>query len=92
MISDPISVDKDLSLIKRHFKGSTESIFVTVSGVLGVTLGVGLVAWQIVIIGGTRYYVGGISKQVSREQFIDYIMQNYPDHFEWLLFHPEWLL
>lgn len=90
MIADPIYVGRDVSLIKRHFKGSTEPIFVTVSGALGVTLSVGLVAWQIVTIGETRYYVGDLSKEVSREQFIDYIMQNYPDYFEWLLFHPEW--
>ena len=23
--------------------------------------------------------------------FCDYVMHNYPDHFEWLLFNPEWL-
>lgn len=91
MIADPISVDKDVSLIERHFKSSKEPIFVTVSGALGVTLGVGIVAWQIVTLGKTRYYVSSIEKEVSREQFADYMMCNYPDHFEWLLFHPEWL-
>jgi len=28
----------------------------------------------------------------SREHFIYGMMERYPDHFEWLLFHPEYLL
>jgi len=28
---------------------------------------------------------------VTKELFFDYIIHNYPDNFEWLLFHPEWL-
>lgn len=28
----------------------------------------------------------------TKERFVDYLLNNYPDHFEWLLFHPEWLL
>lgn len=29
---------------------------------------------------------------VTRENFVNHLMSNYPDHFEWLLFHPEFLL
>lgn len=28
---------------------------------------------------------------VTRERFIDLMIEKYPDHFEWLLFHPEHL-
>lgn len=28
----------------------------------------------------------------TKERFVDYLLSNYPDHFEWLLFHPEWLM
>ena len=31
-------------------------------------------------------------KDCSRTHFIDGMMERYPDHFEWLLFHPEYLL
>lgn len=27
----------------------------------------------------------------SREAFIELVMRDYPDHFEWFLFHPELL-
>lgn len=26
----------------------------------------------------------------SKERFIDWLSDKYPDHFEWLLWHPEW--
>jgi len=32
-----------------------------------------------------------ITNSLSREIFADHLIQFYPDHFEWLLFHPEWL-
>ena len=41
------------------------------------------------IEGLTGQYAG--AKLVSKERFIDFVSANYPDHFEWLLFHPEWL-
>lgn len=28
----------------------------------------------------------------SREAFIESVMSDYPDHFEWFLFHPELLI
>lgn len=37
-------------------------------------------------VNGTVYVAG-----VTRERFIDMMMEKYPDHFEWLLFHPEHL-
>ena len=32
---------------------------------------------------GTRY--------VDKEEFLDYLKENYPDHLNWFLFHQEWL-
>lgn len=37
------------------------------------------------------FYIHGVRGAVSRETFIDFVSHNYPDHFEWFLFHPEWL-
>lgn len=36
-----------------------------------------------------RYRIGDMP--MSRERFCDGMKELYPDHFEWLLFHPEWL-
>lgn len=30
-------------------------------------------------------------KRLKSGEFFEYIKVNYPDHFEWFLFHPEWL-
>lgn len=38
--------------------------------------------------GDCIYSVG--YKTVSRSECLDFIKANYPGHFEWLLFHPEW--
>lgn len=35
---------------------------------------------------------GKIKNNLASEEFVDLMFKNYPDHFEWLLFHPEWLL
>ena len=37
------------------------------------------------------YILSEPTRDVDKEQFIDFVSANYPDHFEWLLFHPEWL-
>lgn len=38
----------------------------------------------------TYYWFDG--KEIfAKDEFIDLMMQNYPDHFEWYLFHPELL-
>lgn len=31
----------------------------------------------------------GYRTDITREELIDCIKEKYPDHFEWLLFHPE---
>ena len=31
----------------------------------------------------------GYRTDITREEFIDYIKEKYPNHLEWLLFHPE---
>lgn len=41
---------------------------------------------------GMHYYISSEpNHEVNIEQFIDFVSANYPDHFEWILFHPEWL-
>lgn len=38
------------------------------------------------------YYISSkLNYEIDREQFIDFVSAKYPDHFEWILFHPEWL-
>lgn len=42
-------------------------------------------------LGGNHSYFIYNGARVSREEFFDYLRDNHPKHFEWLLFHPEWL-
>lgn len=44
--------------------------------------------FMIISNGGCTYSVR--YKNVSRSECLDFIKDNYPGHFEWLLFHPEW--
>lgn len=37
-------------------------------------------------------WCGKFYTSITCEEFIDHVKTYYPDHFEWLLFHPEWLL
>lgn len=34
---------------------------------------------------------GSYATDVTCEEFMDHIRTNYPDHFDWFLFNPEWL-
>lgn len=34
---------------------------------------------------------GIVRSDLKREDFLDLMLKNYPDHAEWLLFHTEWL-
>lgn len=43
------------------------------------------------IISGGNRYVRPKYGPVTPEVFLDLIREKYPDHFEWLLFHPKWL-
>lgn len=36
-----------------------------------------------------RYHIG--YDPVTKEEFLDFVSANYPEHFEWILWHPEWL-
>lgn len=49
--------------------------------------------WRIIGNDGfaMRYHNVGYVGSSNKEQFFEWIVANYPDHFEWLLFHPEWL-
>lgn len=31
------------------------------------------------------------NRYASREEFLEYLGREYPEHLEWLLFHQEWL-
>ena len=33
----------------------------------------------------------GAENIIKKEAFLLHVMDNYPDHFEWLLFHLEWM-
>lgn len=37
----------------------------------------------------TSFWIG--TNLVSINEFFDYVAQNHQEHFEWILFHPEWL-
>lgn len=39
---------------------------------------------------GDHYFIA-TSRACSKSEFIDRLRDAYPDCFEWLLFHPEWL-
>lgn len=39
--------------------------------------------------GWTPFSIG--TRYLHREEFVEYLKENYPEHLEWLLFHPEWL-
>lgn len=39
-----------------------------------------------------KWFSCGGDVSLSREDFFSTMMEKYPDHLEWLLFHPEWLL
>lgn len=49
--------------------------------------------WSTTIAYGYQsFYMISKRNNPSREEFIDHLRESYPEHFEWLLFHPEWLL
>ncbi len=33
------------------------------------------------------YFIESVNHYASREQFVDHVSQNYPDHFQWMLFN-----
>lgn len=45
------------------------------------------------ILSGSFWANGRIDahNMISREKFFDIIKKDYPNYFEWFLFHPEWL-
>ena len=38
-----------------------------------------------------RYLNQATQQWLDKSHFVDWIMESYPDSFEWLLFNPEWL-
>jgi len=51
-----------------------------------------IVLSHIVISPGHGNHYAIYNNGSTKERFVDYLLNNYPDHFEWLLFHPEWFL
>jgi len=47
--------------------------------------------WDSGTLGITRKYFISTIGFVSAEEFVEMLMQRYPYHFEWFMFHPEWL-
>lgn len=43
-----------------------------------------------VIRSGKAYYWFD-GKQTTKEEWVDSMISDYPDHFEWILFHPEFM-
>lgn len=91
MIADPIPTSAGYA--KQHFKDSSDPIFNYQDDVfLALTTAVGHAAWYIYLSKhvGDTYNIGG-TNHISKEVFVEYVSEHYPDHFEWFLFHPEWL-
>ena len=47
--------------------------------------------WAIELYGDQKIYVVNCKDTESKEIITNYIISNYPEQFEYLLFHPEWL-
>lgn len=49
----------------------------------------------IAMMGNTKQYrapgKGGEIEMTNKEAFVDFLSHQFPDHLEWLLFHPEFL-
>lgn len=102
MISDPINIYGLDFFVANHFAISNEPVFVTISNpdypdhmsIIGLTISMGEIGFQIVRSGDgvtMGYYIIKIDNVVSKEEFMDHLILNYPGYMEWLLFHPEWL-
>lgn len=92
MIQDPIPFAGPKT-VDVHFMTSSEPLFLIYGNeIIALLKAFGCPLWAI-----TRDYGGGMNYKdsaigsISKEDFVDYVRTEYPEHFEWLLFHPEWL-
>lgn len=101
MISDPIFIGSDNGLLKQHIG---QTIFMASKRKLRYAIissadrkNISMSDWWMIdksaVKGQTFYYLNGIGKNyfIPAEMFFDNLKERYPDHFEWILFHPEWL-
>lgn len=104
MIAEPIvysvmNNDDVSKLIRDHFDISSEPIFNVLylsehSVSLQLTTSFGHAAFSISDYdhnGGRKVYDVGSGLVLSKEDFLYYMTENYPEYLEWFLFHPEWL-
>lgn len=103
MISDPVIYDSYEALIAVSKLGNYQPQFVSVMSSNSYWPQIGLsklfylngiefpgFTFVMIMVGFINtYYVNGSS--VKRETFVDYLSEHHPDHFEWFLFHPEYL-
>lgn len=91
MVKDPVAQPEnwvELSgMVRRHFESSDEPLFsFNKKGSIVLTTSYGHAGFAIVNVG---YVINGGA--VNREQFLEQMIEEYPDYMEWFLFHPEWL-
>lgn len=101
MISDPIFIGGDNGLLKQYigqtiFMASLKKLrYSIISSANGKNISI-QDWWSINISGQGHpfYFMSGIGHNayIPAELFFDGLKERYPQHFEWLLFHPEWLL
>lgn len=92
MISDPIDI-LGTTIVQDHFRIYSDLLFVSVdTSVVSLIRGCGDSVWAITRYGesGRAYHDCSIG-EISKERFVEYMAEEYPDYLEWLLFHPEWL-
>lgn len=100
MISDPIFIGSDNGLLKQYIG---QTIFMASKRKLRYAVisstdrkNISMLDWWMIDKSGQGhpfYYFSGIEKNysISAEVFFDNLMARYPDHFEWILFHLEWM-
>lgn len=99
MIADPVFKPRESDVTREHFDMTDEPLFWIEKGSIGLTKKVGEAFWYINKEDPDSWYISGFfigkprseeNEKVSLEALIDHLAQHWPDHFEWLLFHPEW--
>jgi len=95
MCDDPVilTIDRPDKHKVEQFAKKTGNRFITTdytgqSHNLGLYL-LGIDCREIFVVIGGGYFVN--YRRVTKEGFVDWIRDSHPGHFEWLLFHPEWL-
>lgn len=99
MIKDPVFNPRGSDATKDHFAITDEPIFWIEENSIGITRKVGEAFWYINKADPDSWYISGFfigkpgeqkNEEVSAEQLVEYLAEHWPDHLEWLLWHPEW--